>query len=143
MARRERTHLTGDATTAGLPMKHLTRAEFGQRLSRAMLNKGWRQSELARQSGLSRDSVSTYILGKTLPSQINLKKLADALGLTEEVLLPNHTEFAIAEDPPSFEMKASINDPKLMWVRVNRLVSMTTAVAIANLLNDEDAVNRD
>jgi transcriptional regulator with XRE-family HTH domain len=122
--------------------KHLTKQEFGKRLYRLMLAKGWNQSELGRQSGLPRDSVSTYVRGRSLPTPQNLMALSEALGVSQEELLPNHTESAIDEDTPSFEMKTSTSSPNMAWVRVNRLVTMQTAIRIADLLENDRVLDR-
>lgn len=42
------------------------------------------QSELARQSGLSRQTVIMVEQGKQSPTSVTAKKIADALGLTIE-----------------------------------------------------------
>lgn len=144
MVRKMRTHVVGgdSATPSEFRPKHLTKQEFGRRLYNVMLAKGWHQSELARQSGLPRDSVSTYIRGKTLPTPNNLQALAKALTVEPEALLPNHIESAIDEDEPAFEIRASAASPGKAWLRANRLVSFTTAVKIAELLEADDAVTK-
>jgi transcriptional regulator with XRE-family HTH domain len=144
MARKTRHHIgVNDAPTPSIfRPKHLTKQEFGRRLYTLMNSKGWHQSELARRANLNRDAISTYIRGKTLPTPANAKALADALGVDKEELLPNHIESAIDDDTPAFEMKVSTNAPNMAWLRVNRLVSTATAVKIAELLQNDDALNR-
>lgn len=142
MANQIRTHLTGDSSILPkLAPAHLTKQEFGRRLYKLMLNKGWTQSELARQSDLPRDSVSTYVRGKSLPTPISLEKLATALDVDPIELMPNHVESAIDNDTPSLEMKVSPNSPHLAWLRVNRLVTTQTAVKILALLEEDNAVD--
>lgn len=143
MVRRSRTHLTGD-TPSPTPLvpRHLTKQEFGKRLYGLMLAKGWNQSELGRQSGLPRDSISTYVRGQSLPTPANLKALSEAFGIETEELLPNHVESAIDQDVPSFEMKTSVSAPNMAWVRVNRLVTMQTAIRIADLLENDRVLDR-
>ncbi len=137
-----RTQAANDtALDTSLAPKHMTKQEFGKRLYKLMLSKGWTQSELARRAGnMPRDSVSVYIRGKSLPTPLNLQKLAKALGVKEEELLPNHIEGVIDSDHPAFEMRQSPNTPGVCWLRVNRLVSMKTALAVADLLTNDDAV---
>jgi transcriptional regulator with XRE-family HTH domain len=143
MARKTRIHLATDsASDVKLAPKHLTKQEFGRRLYNLMLRKGWHQSELARQSGLPRDSISVYIRGKSLPTPLSLKQLADALGVTTEELLPNHTESAIDEDMPSIEFKVSPNQPDRAWLRVNRLVSIRAGMEIMSILEGDNVVDR-
>lgn len=140
MPKTVRTHIGGDAPTErSLTPKHLTKQQFGKRLYRLMVDKGWTQSELARRADLPRDAISVYVRGKSLPTPQSLTKLAAALSVSEVQLLPNHAESAIDEDNPSFEMKASPNSPNVVWLRVNRLVTMQTAVQIAGLLNADKA----
>ena len=143
MARKTRVHLTADsASDVKLAPKHLTKQEFGKRLYNLMLRKGWHQSELSRQSGLPRDSISVYIRGKSLPTPLSLKQLADALGVTSEELLPNHAESAIDEDMPSIEFKVSPNMPDRAWLRVNRLVSVRAALKIMDVLENDNVADR-
>lgn len=143
MPRKTRTYLPADAPNPDvLVPKHLTKQEFGKRLYRLMLGKGWHQSELARQSGLPRDSISTYVRGRSLPTPQNLAVLAECLGVAPEELLPNHAESAIDEENPAFEMKVSTSAPGTAWVRVNRLVTMATAVKIADLLEHDRVFDR-
>ena len=126
-----------------LAPKSLTKIEFGRRLYRLMLNKGWNQSELARQADLPRYAVSVYIRGKSLPTPPNVKRLAAALGVSETALLPNIAENAISDDDtPSFELKVSSSAPNTAWLRVNQLVSTATAMQVAQLLSNDEVANR-
>ncbi|MGO4704766.1 helix-turn-helix domain-containing protein [Microvirga sp. 2MCAF38] len=125
---------------AKLTPKVLTKHEFGKRLHKLMTEKGWHQSELARQAGLQRDSVSTYINGRSLPTPLSLNRLAAALGVAAEDLIPNHIEQSLDQHKPAFEMKASASAPDMAWVRVNRLVSFDTAVKIGELLRADNAI---
>lgn len=141
MARKTRTHLLSDDMTdpANSPLAptHLKKQSFGRRLYQLMLERGWHQSELARRADIPRDAVSIYVRGKSFPTPKNLAALASAFGISETELLPNHVESAIDEDNPSFEMKVSPGAPSVAWVRVNRLVSLATAVKIAELLETD------
>jgi transcriptional regulator with XRE-family HTH domain len=122
----------------GATPRHLTKQEFGRRLFNAMINKGWNQSQLSRQSGVARDLVSIYIRGKSLPHPANLQKLADALGVEVAELLPNVVEEAIDKDPSSFEFKSSTSAPGVGWLRINRMVKLTTAMAVGELIAKDD-----
>lgn len=122
--------------------KHFANEAFGRKLYRLMLAKGWNQSETARRAGLARDKISVYVRGKAFPTPANAKALADLFDMRVEELLPDMAEAAIDSDNPSFEMKVSPGAPNTAWLRVNRLVTMATAVKIAELLNNDDALNR-
>jgi transcriptional regulator with XRE-family HTH domain len=121
-----------------LARKHLTRQEFGKRLYSLMLAKGIRQADLARATGLSRDSISGYVRARNTPDADSLKRLAKALDVAPEDLLPNITEEAIdLETNPSIEIKASAEDPNRSWVRLNREVSTGTVIKIMQALEED------
>lgn len=144
MARKHRVHLAQDDSPSPttLKPKHLTKQEFGRRLYNLILQRGWSQSDTAREAGLERDKVSVYVRGKSLPTPTNLEKLSKAFGVKPEELLPNYVESAIDEDAPAFEMKVSTADTGVAWLRVNRMVKTSTAVKIAELLEADDVLNR-
>ena len=137
-----RSRVNNDAPTQPGPTpKHLTKQEFAQRLHRLMMQKGWRQSDLARRADLPRDSISVYIRGKSVPTPQSIDKLALALGVTPEELFPNYVESAIDNDVPEMEMKVSPNAPHIAWLRVNRYVTVEVANEIMGLLiNDKPVV---
>lgn len=136
MARR--THIIdGNFSPSGLSPAALTLQEFSRRLYRLMLGKGWTQAELARQSGLTRDSISGYVRGNHMPTHESVKALAKALGVKPEELLPNIVQTAIDDDIPSLELKVSTSDPSKSWLRVNRLVSTKAAGEVISLLNQD------
>ena len=136
---RSYTSAVGDSSSdEALRPKHLTKQEFGRRLYNLMVRKGWTQSELARQAGIARDSVSTYVRGRSLPEPLNLERLAKALGVSAAELLPNHMESAIDDDAPSLELKVSTANANLAWLRVNRLVTTRAAMEIMSILNDDE-----
>ena len=62
--------------TVDLSQRVIRKAEFGKRLAGLMHEKGWNQSKLAKICDMGRDSVSTYIRGKSVPTPQNLEKLA-------------------------------------------------------------------
>jgi transcriptional regulator with XRE-family HTH domain len=61
---------------------------FGALLRDARLSAGLSQSDLSDRSGLPKPTLSRYENGHVLPSLITLRKLAEALGVTESTLLP-------------------------------------------------------
>ena len=145
MVSKHRTHTPDSLSDFSQPLapKHLTKQEFAKRLYRLMLKRGWNQSELARRADLPRDSVSTYIRAKVMPTPQSAERLATALGVAPEELLPNYVESAIEEDTPSLEMKVSVNAPSKAWLRVNRLVSLATAARVIDLIEAENAADAD
>jgi len=143
MARKVRPHLGGSETQiASLAPRSLTKQEFGRRVYNLMLGKGWTQAELARRAGLERNHISTYVTGRSFPTPANLEKLANALGVSTTALLPNIAEAAIEADIPELDIKVSPGAPDKAWLRINRLVTLSTAVKIAELLENDDAADR-
>ena len=128
----------GNRETAKDAPRHLSKQEFGQRLKRKMVEKGMHHAELARRSDLPRNNISTYINGRSYPSEQSLGKLAKALGCEPDDLLPNRLEMAIrGEQMPDMQIKASINDPKRSWLQINRLVMTSNALRIALILQED------
>lgn len=139
MARQGQVFLNdGSPQMTKLARRHLERTEFAKRFYSLMLAKGMRQADVARATGLSRDSISGYVRGRNTPDVVSLKKLAKALGTTPEDLLPNISEEAIdLETNPALEIKTSANDPSRTWVRLNREVSTETVLKIMQALNED------
>jgi transcriptional regulator with XRE-family HTH domain len=128
-----------DADLVGAP-EEVTKQEFGKRVYRLMLEKGWKQSELARRAGLGRDSISTYIRGLVFPDPVNLEKLAKALGVGPGDLLPGGgVERAMERDDPALELKAARGEPGKMWVRVNQALPAEIAVQVVSLIASANA----
>jgi len=117
----------------------LTKQEFGRRLQKLMLDRGLNQSELARRSDIGRDSVSTYIRGRSFPEPKSLNNMAKTLGLSPHELLPNTVASAIDSDNPSLEIKESTGHPGQVWMRLNRLVTSAQALKIMTILQQEPA----
>lgn len=119
--------------------KHLAKEEFARRLNMLMREKGWRQADFARASGLTRNSISVYLRGDSLPNRDSLKAIAKALDVDPDHLLPNYRESAIDRDNPQIEFRVSPADPKMAWLRLNRMVTTSLAIKIMALLEAEDA----
>ena len=118
--------------------KHLAKDEFARRLYKLMLEKGWRQSDLARAADLPRNAISVYMRGASLPNDESLRALAKALEVDPDKLLPNRVESSIDRAHPELEFRVSPADPKTAWIRINRSVSTALAIKIMALLEAED-----
>ncbi len=116
------------------------RMEFARRLQRAMIEKGWTQSELARRAAahapgrrMIRDNISKYIRGRVLPGPLHLQALCKALGMKPEELLPTRgTQAGGGPATPSLDLR-DLQDGTA-WLRVNQAVPMSVALEIARLL---------
>jgi transcriptional regulator with XRE-family HTH domain len=125
------------ADTSPMAPREMRRQEFGRNLWQLLLRRGMTQSDLARASGLGRDSISGYVRGRNLPEPKSAKAIADALGVTVEELYPGATERAIDSELPAVEMRQAAGQPGKAWLRVNRLVSYSVAAKIIALLEEE------
>ena len=73
----------------------IRRTEFGRRLQKALNDKGWTQSELARRIAsklptfrIGRDNVSKWVRGKVLPLPPALEAICKVLEMETRDLLP-------------------------------------------------------
>lgn len=149
MTRRPSYHLThGRDVTVGTP-KDAVKLEFGRRLQMAMIQKGMNQSDLARRLEMEirvdeqgnpirvgRDSISTYIRGKVLPSPARLKALAKILDVTETDLLPTPGRVSSIPNAPSIETR-DLGDGNV-WLRINQGLPWSDALRILAILRGDD-----
>lgn len=120
-----------------LTQKHILKSEFGRRVWQLMMKKNMNQSELSRLSGLGRDSISQYVRGRNAPNPSSLRKLAKALGVAPEDLLPNYSEQAALKDVPTFQIQQVGGDSKQVWLHVNQKISSDQALRVMAILNEE------
>jgi transcriptional regulator with XRE-family HTH domain len=126
--------VSGD--TSPLAPREMRRQEFGRNLWQMMLKRGMTQSDLARASGLGRDSISGYVRGRNLPEPKSAKAIADALTVSVEDLYPGAAERAMDSELPAIEMRQAAGQPGKAWLRVNRMVDYGTAAKIIALLEE-------
>jgi transcriptional regulator with XRE-family HTH domain len=117
-----------------------SKVEFGQRLQRHMLDRGWNQSELARQAErhmpegkrFGRDAISLYVQGRSFPGPVHLQALTAALKVDARELVPDE---AVTSRPlrSSFEIR-DIGDGKV-WLRVDQAVPVQRALKVMELLS--------
>ena len=119
-----------------LSVRSIRKIEFAKRVYSLMTKKNWSQSDLARASGLGRDSISQYVRGNNIPSPKNLQKMAGALGVTPVELYPNYEAAAIEQEIPSLSFRQMPGDEQHMWVRINKKVPMAVAAQIMKLMNE-------
>lgn len=81
--------------------------KFKDRLSEAMRSKGYSQSELARRSGVGRNSISDYLKGKYEAKQDKIYLLAKALNVDEAWLMGMNTDKERKAKGQSFETIAA------------------------------------
>ncbi len=129
-----------DATFAH---KDVLKREFGQRLRRLLVKSGMSQTELARAAAkftpdksFGRDLISSYISGRYIPNPINLAAMAQALGITPDELLPQSNNLPRrGETSPPLDIRVMGEDRASL--RVNQIVSLSVALKVAQLINDD------
>lgn len=126
-----------------LTPRALTKQEFGRRLHKLMLERDWNQSDLARAADVGRDMVSSYINGKRFPTPTSLNKLAKALDVSRDELLPNGMMSALDDENPAIELKQAVGHPGKAWLRINRAMSFGTASKIVALIHEEDQAEKE
>ncbi|RAZ86505.1 helix-turn-helix domain-containing protein [Cereibacter johrii] len=117
----------------------LTRDQFGRHLSGLMLARGWRQADLAKAAGLSRDRVSCYVRGTAYPDEVNLQKLSQALGVDLEAFRGPAPPRTGADE--FCNLRVSRENPGRAWLRIDREVTTATALEILRLLTDDPTEN--
>lgn len=133
-------YLGGDTPSDGNKRpKHLSKQEFSKRLRQMLVERQWSQSDLARKAGVTRDAVSTYCRADSFPGEKNLAKIARALNVSPDQLLPNKIERAIDHDTPTMSLKESSTYPGQAWLQINRMVQTKTGLKVMTLLYDDDA----
>lgn len=116
------------------------RADFGSRLRNLISERGWNQSELARQATLHlpageemrRDSVSVYVRGIALPKPKYLNAIAKALRVEVKELLPDRG--LQVPDTPAEMMMTKMEDGRV-WLQINQAVDFDDALKIMGILN--------
>ena len=118
------------------------RRAFGRRLRDLLLQKGMSQSDLARliwgttitpqghTVAKNRDRIAVYIAAKAWPSPVNMKKIADALGVEVADLAPG---FGVEAGPPEWAFIKMEGQDKVL-LRINKLVAEQTALEIVRLI---------
>lgn len=119
--------------------RNVDKAEFSRRLWKLMADRGWNQSELARQSGLARDVISTYMRRHSLPTPTNMQKLADALGVPIEHLAPPAAT-AVHARSPTVEMR-QLPAAGRVWLAINAEMDFDLAVEVLGLLRTRGVVS--
>jgi transcriptional regulator with XRE-family HTH domain len=110
--------------------------EFGEKLRHYMNQRGWNQSDLAREADLRRDAISTYVRGKVWPDPSNLRKLSDALRVTPGDLIKGMSD--VPSSSPSRQTTPQVEIQQTgeneIFLRINRSVSLEQAAQILAIL---------
>lgn len=129
-----------DANVKGDVPVDAARAEFARRLQKALVEKGWTQSELARKAEVvygkrfGRDSISQYIRGETFPSPAKLGALAKVLGTTPQQLLPTKGIRGVHTAMQEMEVR-SLGDGTT-WFSINQALPQDVALRLMSVLHE-------
>lgn len=121
-----------DNTVVHTP-REIMRREFSSRLKRAIRQKNWRAIDLARAADIGRDSVSSYLRGRMLPSEETLNKIAKALRMDPSELMPSYAQTLSNFEKP-FEIWETHAGSGKMWIKINREVTAVQASKIIAVL---------
>jgi Zn-dependent peptidase ImmA (M78 family)/DNA-binding XRE family transcriptional regulator len=104
---------------------------FGLRFKNARLIKGYSHQQIADEIGVSKQMVSKYELGKSLPDSTNLIKLANFLGQNIDYFFSAPT---VNLGEVSFRKKASLSVIKEKGIKEKILIDVENYLTIENLL---------
>ncbi len=113
------------------------REDFGRTLQHLCTLRGWTQAELGRRSGLSKQLVSSYWTGRSWPSPLNAGKLAHALGVKREDLIPSQAIGAMTGGgEPKMRTELVPNRPGFMLIELAAILPSKTVSNIITLVTD-------
>jgi transcriptional regulator with XRE-family HTH domain len=148
MSRNQKRHLPPAAgtTTFEKHSRRLREQEFSRRLKELLLERGWKQSDLARRAFgetfdeatghtivFKRDRISNYINGRQFPDDENLTAIAKAFDMTKEELAPGLTAQAVDRSDPDFCIVGTPGHEYVL-VKMEKLVPVPLAYQIFGLL---------
>ena len=127
----------------------LRNQEFARRLYRALVERGWSQSDLARRAfgsktdergytvAKGRDRISVYLRGQAFPEPKTLAKIAKILRIPVEELAPEIHTSAIDREHPEVMIHQASGHNKVHLV-VNKIVLASVATRVMELINEAD-----
>ncbi len=122
-----------------LSAREMAKAEFAKRLYGEIAKRGWTQSEFARFCGLARDAVSTYVRGRSLPSDAALQAMARVLEIPATQLLPiSRAPAQVALDEAGYfvELRDLPHDPGFVILKLNKRIPRKLAKQVVKLIQD-------
>lgn len=130
---KDRTSETGsDLALVADDARQQAKIDFGRRLHKAMVKKGWRQSDLARHSAIGKDSISNYVNGRTVPTQQNIEKLAQVVGASPNDLWPGY-DGSMEGRRNVLTFRADPEDPAYAFVVIDSRLPVDLALELLNL----------
>lgn len=121
--------------------------EFSRRLAEQMHKQRLSQSDLARkvwgtttdargyEVARNRDRISQYLKARAMPDTSNLVAIANALGCDSDDLAPPAGS-AAEQANPAIQITTVAGTPDKVYLTVNALVPMATALKVGQLIAD-------
>jgi transcriptional regulator with XRE-family HTH domain len=113
--------------------------DFADKLMALLAQRNMSQADLARATGLGKDSISTYCRGQNLPSPKARQALADALGVAPGYFFQATVGETPEADGMMVDFRQVAGQPGRVWLKVNRSMSFATGAKIIALIEAEDA----
>lgn len=110
---------------------------FGKKLKDIRLSLNLSQSQLAKMTGISERSLYTYEQTGMLPRSSNLRKIADALGVSANYLLSEGCDDTPESASDAFVAHAKSEFGSRGTKEASELISRATALFAGGELNDE------
>lgn len=135
MARDRTTETGSELALVADETRQQAKADFGRRLHKLMVKKGWRQSDLARHSAIGKDSISNYVNGRTVPTQQNIEKLAQVVGASPNDLWPGY-DGSMEGRRNVLTFRADPEDPAFAFVVIDSRLPIDLALKLLALAKD-------
>lgn len=130
-------HAAPSATPPPAGARDLARQELARRLAKLLQDRDWNQSDLARAAELPRELISSYMRAKAFPTPKSLRRMADALMVTADDPVPAVAGLVAQDEIPSFSVTEMAGHHGRVWLRINRMTSMASAMKIAAILESD------
>ena len=139
MARDKTTDSGSELALVADDARQQAKADFGRRLHKAMIKKGWRQSDLARHSDIGKDSVSNYVNGRTVPTRQNIERLSQVLGMAPNDLWPGY-DGSMEGRRNVLTFRVDPEDPAFAFVVIDSRLPVDLALKLLNMAKDTPSV---
>jgi transcriptional regulator with XRE-family HTH domain len=146
------TPISAGSNFANRHANKLRNQEFARRLNELMVQRKMSQSDLAKAAfgyiedkhGViqvaGRDRISSYTRGLQFPDNINLSRLAQALGVDEATLAPEMNKQAIVNSEPEFDIHQIPNSTRVLFTMQKEMELVLAAKILALLVAHSDQV---
>lgn len=135
-------HAAGRTSIEKIEMQH-----FARKLHDLMVQKGFSQSDLAKQIwgttedsrgykvAKGRDRISQYVRGEAIPEPRNLQSIAKVLNVEVSELAPDLVAATLDREAPELAMTAVSGHENKVHLQINTLIPFEIAAQIVGLIN--------